>query len=226
MGYSLKADGMGVNQIPCPSYTETLTKHVFVCGYLFQATWHLDAADLQGMETGHVILSKELCLWGHIFKLQFYPRGASKATSGNCSLLLSSNVPHKVHLRIKGAQVSRNLTGGAVSGSLYFGKQPDLSRPVEIEACFTEMSGKDAFALRKEAICYYEKTALDLQSKVRALEGQAAERSRNSYHAATRIQSAWRMFACRTLMRSRLAERRRSVKHARELMAAQRVQLA
>ena len=81
--------------------------------------------------------------------------------------------------------------------------------------------------------CSMSKLLSERKLEVEALEGilaassdSARHRERRLSRAATRIQTTWRMFACRTLMRSRLAERRRSVKHGRELTAALRVQLA
>ena len=104
------------------------------------------------------------------------------------------------------------------------GKVEDLQQNSRAERTCKELieSQKKVQALEKEA--------LDVRNRVRALEGQAMEawleRSQNSGHAAARIQAFWRMFCSRKLTICTLAERRRRVKHGRELMAALQVQLA
>ncbi|CAE7464097.1 unnamed protein product, partial [Symbiodinium pilosum] len=192
-----------------------------------RATWRLQAADLQSKSKGDEIVSPPVRLWHHLFVLKFHPRGDKDARSGNCSLFLGATEGCKFELRINGVSCATQTTWEVtpeqvrkVGGCADFGPQPDLSSPVDMEVRFHSIAGKNADALQKEAMCYYEKLLF------KAFQDQMLERSQNLQHATTRIQASWRMWTGRKLARSRLAEKRRSVKRAKELAAVLREQLS
>ena len=143
-----------------------------------QATWRVEVVDLQGKSKGDEMNSREFNCWGHCFKLQLCPCGDDEASSGKCSLYFEATEAYEVEIRVGAARANWKMTAEETAwkklwGRRDFGAQPDLSQPLEIEVSFKSIGGKDADALRKEAMSYYQKQAQDSTNENERLEKEA-----------------------------------------------------
>ena len=177
-----------------------------------QATWRLEAADIADTKNGERIVSPQLQLWRHSFRIEIFPHGRDAESKGYLSVFVLAPVKALFAIEVAGLtkrtevteEVLKELENGTVGrGFEKFCRVPDLTNPLDIRVRFRHIEGKDAKLLSEEA-----------------------EVLRRKPTEAIKIQALWRGVETRRREALRRAEEQRRCRQSRELTATLCLQLA
>ncbi|CAE7267841.1 unnamed protein product, partial [Symbiodinium necroappetens] len=177
------------------------------------ATWRLEASDVADTLNGERILSPQLQLWRHSFRIEVFPHGYDAESEGYFSVFMYVAVEALIDIHLAGMTQRADVTeemllkstrnGTGSWGWPKFCRVSDLTNPIEVRVHFNHIEGKDAKLLSEEA-----------------------EVLRRKPTETIKIQALWRGFQTRRREELRRAEEQRRRRQSRELTAALRLQLA
>ncbi|CAE7033461.1 unnamed protein product, partial [Symbiodinium sp. CCMP2456] len=176
-----------------------------------EATWRLEAADVADTKNGEKIVSPQLQLWRHSFRIEIYPCG-EHTSEGYFSVFVYAPVKALIDIDLAGETQRLDITEEALkrtkNGALGWGikkfcRVVDLTNPLDIRVRFGHIEGKGSKLLSEEA-----------------------EVLRRKPTEAIKVQALWRGVETRRREALRRAEEQRRRRQSRELNAALCLQLA